>query len=64
VKSVPYQTRKITSVIDVRVCDENGIESAGIERRLLPVTIAQFAQALEHSAVDKHSRIFSFKQVL
>jgi hypothetical protein len=51
-------------VINVRVRDENSIERAWIERWFSPIKIAQFAEALEHSAVDKHSRIFSFEQIL
>ena len=54
---------KMGQVVDVRVCDQNGIERTGIEGRVLPVTFAQFLQALEQTAVDEHSRLAGFNQI-
>jgi hypothetical protein len=51
-------------VIDVRVRDENRCHGARIKRRLLPVALAQFFQTLKQTAVDEHTRSFSFDQIL
>jgi len=60
-KAVLNESRKIAGVIDVRVCDENRLYGARIERRLLPVAFAQFFQTLKQTAVDEYARFVSLE---
>src|SRR6185436_8275359 len=48
-KALSDQARQVAGVIDVRVRDQHGVERVRIERRILPVALAQFLQALKHS---------------
>ncbi len=58
------ESRQISSVVYVGVSNQNSVERARIERRILPISFAQFLQALEHSAVDENSPPISFHQIL
>ena len=42
-----HETRQITSVIDVRVRNDDRVNRSSIKRRFLPIAIAQFVAALE-----------------
>ena len=58
------EARQVARMIYVRVRDEHGIESCRIERRFLPVALAQFPQSLEHPAIDEHAPLVRFNQIL
>ena len=63
-KTVLDEPRQIAGVIDVRVRDDHGIHRRRIERRFLPVTLTQFAQALKQSAIDQDLRAIRLNQIL
>ena len=51
-KTVTDESRKIAGMIDVRVGDDYGVNGGCVERRLLPVALAQFTQTLKQATVD------------
>jgi hypothetical protein len=63
-KTLPHETRQITRVIDVRVSNENRVERARIEWRILPVAFAEFLQSLKEPAVNQHACFIGLDQVL
>ena len=54
------EPRQITGVIDMRVSDDHRIDRSSIERRLLPVPVAQIMTALKQAAIDQHVCMISF----
>src|SRR5258706_6827892 len=63
-KTVTNKTWQVTRMIDMRMGENYRINQRGIEGWLLPVAFAQFAHALEQSAIDQHLRVTGFNKIL
>src|SRR5688572_18506049 len=48
----------------MRVRNKDGVQRARIKRRLLPVAFAQFLQTLKQPAVNQHTTVARFHQIL
>ena len=50
------EPRQIAAVIEVRVRQHDGVDLRWLDRKVLPVPLAQLLQPLEEPRVDEHSR--------
>jgi len=50
------EARQVPGVIDVRMRDDTSVDRSGIERRFLPIAIAQIVTALKQTTINKHPR--------
>jgi hypothetical protein len=51
-------------VVNVRVRDDDGVETLRVERRLFPVALPQLPQPLKQPAVNQHPRAVALDQIL
>ena len=63
-KALFYKTRQIARVIDMRVCQNNGVNRARIDRRILPVPQSQILQSLKEPAVHQEALACGFNEEL
>ena len=52
--SLRDQARQPADVIQMRVADDNGVQTVGGDRKRFPVASAELPLALEQAAVDQH----------
>ena len=63
-KPVCDEPRQISAVIEMRVGENDRVNSRRIDRQRCPVALAQLLQALKEAAVDEHAMIAEVEQVL
>jgi hypothetical protein len=63
-KALLHESRQVTGVIDVCVCDQYGSQRSRIKRRLLPVAFTQLFQALKQTTVNEDARLTGLDQIL
>src|SRR6185503_17646067 len=62
-KTMADEARQIAGVVDVRVGNDHRVDSGCVERRLLPVAIAQIASTLKEPTIDQDARATGFDQI-
>ncbi len=60
----PHQPRQIRRVVDVRVRDDDRVQTRRVERRVFPIPLPQLPQPLKQPAIDQHPATLTFHQVL
>jgi hypothetical protein len=61
-EAVPDESRQVPDVIEVGVCDDDGVDRRGVDRKRRPVAQAQLLLALEQAAVDEHAATAGVEQ--
>ena len=62
-KALRHQAREVAAMIEVRVCEDHGVDLTHRNRELLPVPLAQLFEALEETRVNEHFHSAGVEQV-
>jgi hypothetical protein len=63
-KPLGDKPRQVTAVIEVRVRQNDGIDSRRVDRKRPPIPIPQLLETLKETAVDQNSAIIHVEQML
>src|SRR5262245_50034430 len=63
-EALVHQPRKKPAVIEMRVCQHDGVNRVCADRERLPIPFAKVLESLEQTGVDEHTLAARFNQVL
>src|SRR5439155_25422238 len=63
-KASPDEPRQISTMIEVRMREDDGVDAPGIDRQRRPVALSQLFEPLKQAAVDQHLMVAQIEQML